>query len=178
MSTTARPLHEAAPDEEQLELFFIVKPQNSEDELLLFRSLQEVRSLLGEEIAGLVPTLLGPLFRLEKIDVRRGSVVFLVYIAGAFTLISQYDDFVRSLGRLRDEIQAILYRALTRFSGVNITSGLKPLKPRRRRFPSFPIFHDSKDLITLLMASYLILSHGFMLVVLVRIAVKAFLFPK
>ena len=176
MSTTFGTQHQAAPDEEKLELVFTIRPQNAEDEQLLFRSLEERQPLLWAEIMGLVPAVLGPMFQLEKIDVRRGSVEFLVYIAGTFTLISQYNDFVTSLARLEDQIKGILYRSLGRFSGVSITTSQrkliepKPQRPARSRF-----FHEPKDLIMLLMTSYLIVSHGVMLVVLLRIAVKVFL---
>lgn len=50
------------------------------------------------------PALLGVDFRLRKIEIRRGSVEFWVYVAGGFTLIPHYANFVRSLELLVAQI--------------------------------------------------------------------------
>jgi hypothetical protein len=131
--------------------------------------------MLSREISVQVSAL-APWFRFQEIEIRRGSVEFWVYLAGGFTLISQYDDFVRSLEVLVKQIQAMLHTVFSgRFPGISIAGGWTPVRPKRRRLAPSRILQEPRDLITLLMASYLILSHGFMLAVLVRIALKVFL---
>jgi hypothetical protein len=60
-------------------------------------------------------------------------------------------------------------------SAVTITGGWMPVKRKPNRLASF---RTSQDFIMLLMASYLILSHAFLLVVIVRIAMKVLLSTK
>ena len=125
----------------------------------------------------MVSALFGTRFRLQKIDIRHGSVESWVYIAGGFTLISQYADFVRSMELLQTQIRNLLIGlfANSGLSAVTITGGWMPVKPKPNRLASF---RTSQDFIMLLMASYLILSHAFLLVMIVRIALKVLLSTK
>jgi hypothetical protein len=182
MSTTSRPPHEATPDEEQHAIYFIIRTQNAEDEEQLFRAFTEAQQLLSDEISAVVSALLSPLFRFQEIEIRHGTVEIWVYLISGYTLISQYDDFRKGMERVINQIQLLLSRVvLYRFSGASVAAcGWTPVATKPRRLvPSRPrFFQDSKDLTTLLMASYLILSHAVMLAVLLRIAVKVFLQTK
>jgi hypothetical protein len=177
MSTASRPLHKAGTNEEQLTLYFIAKTQNAEGDEQLFRVAKDAQQIISDEISSMVSVLLGPMFRLEKIDIRRGSVEFWVYLAGGFTLISHYDDFVRSLEVLQTQIRNLLIGLFaSRGLSLSITSsGWMPVRPKPHRLASF---RTSQDFIMLLMGSYLILSHAVLLVVIVRFALKALLSAK
>lgn len=129
--------------------------------------------MLSDELSRAVPGLLGSTFRLQRIDIRRGSTQIWVYVAGGFTLISQYADFVTSLELLLRHVQNLL-RAVFTGAGlpeVTIAGGWTSAIPKRRRFE----LRVSQDLLTLLLAAYLIVSHALMLVVLLRIAVRTLL---
>ncbi len=183
MSTPSRPSHETAHEttsgEEEIAIFFSILTQKAEDEELLFVQVKQLQQTLSDEISSMVSALLGPLFRLQKIEIRRGSVEFWVYVAGGFTLISHYVHFVHSLELLAKQIQELLSSILSMFLGVRITGGWwTPVRPKPRRFAPFHQILQNPNLIILLMASYLILSHAFMLAVLVRILLKGFLATK
>ena len=98
----------------------------------------------------MVSALFGTRFRLQKIDIRHGSVESWVYIAGGFTLISQYADFVRSMELLQTQIRNLLIGlfANSGLSAVTITGGWMPVKPKPNRLASFrtsPGFHHAPD---------------------------------
>jgi hypothetical protein len=143
----------------------------------LFRVAKDFQQVLSDEISTMVSALLGTRFRLQKIDIRHGSVELWVYIAGGFTLISQYADFVRSMELLQTQIRNLLIGlfANSGLSAVTITGSWMPVKRKPNRLASF---RTSQDFIMLLMASYLIPSHAFLLVVIVRIALKVLLSTK
>jgi hypothetical protein len=178
-TTSSRPLQQTGPDEEQLALYFIVRTQNAEDDGQLFILAKDLQQVLSDEISSMVSALLGPRFRFQKIDIRRGSVEIWVYLAGGFTLISQYADFVRSMEVLQTQIRNLLLGLFSNrgFSGINIGAAWTPVRANKQPWFRLAPFRIPENLLTLLMASYLILSHAFLLVVLVRIALRALL-PK
>jgi hypothetical protein len=174
MSTTFLRPQKAARDEEELALYFIVRAERDEDDERLFAVAKDLQQTLSDRISGMVPAVLGSLFRMRKVEIRRGSVEFWVFVAGGFTLISQYADFVRSLELLLSQIQNLLYNFfLNQGVPVLVTGGWTQASAKRpSRLASFRI---SPELITLLLVSYLIASHAVLLMVLVRIALKALL---
>jgi hypothetical protein len=159
-------------DEEKLTLFFTISvpqdaPEQVDDERLFF-ILREGESILGEEISRMVPAILGSIFRLEKVEVHRGSVTFWVVVAGAFTLLSQYADFVRSLELLHSQISNLIREFLAHQGiSVTVTGGWTPLSGVRGRF-SFPSLRSSPEFITLLLVLYLVVSHAVLLSVFIR----------
>jgi len=178
MSTTFFPSGQAARDEEELALYFFVRTQRDEDDERLFAIAKQAQQLLSDRISGMVPAILGTLFRLRKVEVRRGTVEFWVYVVGGFTLISQYSDFVRSLELLVSQIQNLLHEffLVQGVPEIIVTGGWTSTSAKRRsRFASFRI---SQELTTLLLVSYLIASHAVLLVVLVRIALRVLLTAK
>jgi len=159
-------------DEEKLTLFFTINvqrdaPEQVDDERLFF-ILRDAESILGEEISRMVPAILGSVFRLEKVEVRRGSVTFWVVVAGAFTLFSQYADFVRSLELLHSQISHLIHEFLARQGIlVTVTGGWTPLSGRGSR-PGFPFLRSSPEFVSLLLVLYLIVSHAVLLFVFIQ----------
>jgi hypothetical protein len=143
----------------------------------LFRVAKDFQQVLSNEISSMVSALLGTRFPAPKDRHPTRERRVWVYIAGGFTLISQYADFVRSMELLQTQIRNLLIGlfANSGLSAVTITGGWMPVKPKPNRLASF---RTSQDFIMLLMASYLILSHTFLLVVIVRIALKVLLSTK
>jgi hypothetical protein len=175
MSATSFTPQQAARHEEELVLYFIIRAERDEDEERLFAIAKDAEQQLSDRISSMVSAFLGSFARLRKVETERGSVYFWVFLATGYTVISQFPDFVRGLELLVAGIQNLLRELfLARgFSEVIITGGWTPaLGKRRTRLASFRI---SQELITLLLASYLIVSHAVLLVVLVRIALKVLL---
>ena len=175
MSTTFFRPQQGVRDEEELGLYFIVRTERDEDDERLLAVAKESEQMLSEEVALMLRAVLGPPFRLRKVEIRRGSVAIWFFVAGGYTLISQYPDFVRGLESIVSGIRDIL-RALFRAQGfpeVNVTGGWTQASAKRRS--PLASFRFSQELITLLLVSYLIVSHAVLLVVLVRIALKVLL---
>jgi hypothetical protein len=105
LSTTSRPLHQVAPDKDELALFFLMRTQNPEDEEQLFRISKDLQQQLSEQISGIVTVHLGPKFRFQGIDIQRGSVEIWVYLLRAYTAISQYGDFLASLEKIQVQVR-------------------------------------------------------------------------
>jgi hypothetical protein len=170
MSAPSPSLHEARTDEEQLALVFTIETPDTGNEEQLFATVKRFEPILSVEISRLVPSFLGPLFRLQKVEVQRGSVTLWVLIAGGYELISHYDNFVKSLERLKTQIERILPDVLP---GVRIVGRWMSIQPLRRRL-SFSRLFQNPNLIIFVLASYLVLSQAFMLIVLLRILQRVF----
>jgi hypothetical protein len=127
------------------------------DEERIFNVLREAEPILLAEISAMVPSILGSLFRLERIEVRRGSVELWVVVAGGFTLVSQYADFVRSLELLHSQIIGFIRQLLAgqNVPQVTITGGWTSITTGRGRpFPPLS-FRISQELILLMLILYL-----------------------
>lgn len=167
MATTFFGTKQVPPGEEEIAFFFIATTQSGNDEPLLAIA-QDGKQLLSDAISQFVPSILGSAFRLRKVEVRRGSVEFWVFVAGGFTLISHYSNFVRSLELFVSQVQSLLreFFSTRGVPNVVITGDWTSLTSKPKRFRSF---HISQELITLLLVLYLIASHAVLLGLVVRI---------
>ena len=166
-------LPKGARNEEKLSLYFIVQTETVDDERI-YNLLHEAESELAAEISSRVSAILGSLFRVERVEVRRGSVELWVVVAGGFTLISQYKDFVRSLELLHSQIANLIRDFLAHHNiYVTIAGGWTPVSGIRGRRFGFGLssFRITPEFILLLLVLYLIVSHAVLLSVFIwRIA--------
>ena len=138
MSTTHPVLDLPQSEQEEYGLYFIVGAHDRAggDERAYYVA-REMRPKLAEEPAKMIPAALGSSFRLQRIDIRRGSARIVVYISGDFTVIWKYPDFVRRLESLMRQIEGLL-REMYESAGyakVAMASGwtnLTTSQPRQR----------------------------------------------
>src|SRR5262249_10436460 len=107
MATIFSKLKPAVSLDDGFGLVFVGSCQR-EYENQLWERARERKTILEGGISPMVGDILGPEYRVEKIELRRGSVAILVFIAGAYTAVSHYRHFVESLELLVSQIKKLL----------------------------------------------------------------------
>jgi hypothetical protein len=171
MSTTFTQAPRTEQNEGDLAFYFIVEGDNSAQEDELWSIASRIRDALTAEISLAVGKILGPQCYLRAIDIRRGSVTFWIFVGGAYTLISQYSDFAKSVREFTLYVQRLLknmFSGTTRgFSIMGGYTAVAALQPHGERKPFL-----SREFITPLLVIYLILSHAALLTVLLRFLLR------
>jgi hypothetical protein len=175
MSTTITSSERQQSEQEEFGLYFLVGTNDPAADELFRIVAREGHAKLSEELTGMIPRFLGSTFRLQGIDIRQGSGRIVVYVAGGFTAISHYPDFVRSLGLLMRQIEGLLREMFVSqgLQQVGLASGwtnLTTAKPRRRE-----PFLAYRGLVRMLLASLVILSCALLLTVIFGRVLKLFL---
>jgi hypothetical protein len=171
-TTTTRP-QKGKLNQEEIAFFFIIRTTDANDERL-FHEVRAAQDILSEEVSRLVYGTLGTGFHLRRVEVRRGSTEFWVIVGGAFTLISHYVHFVRSLELFSAQVQDLLRRFLgDRFPEVVITGGRAPMTEVEERRPGFQ-FRISVELVLFVVVSYLIVTHILLFAFFIHIMRKAY----
>jgi hypothetical protein len=176
MSSSITSSQRQQSEQEEFGLYFLVGTNDPAADEIFRIIAREGHTKLSEELTGMIPTILGPTFHLRGIYIRRGSGRIVVYVAGGFTAISKYPDFVRSLELLMRQIEGLLremfvIRGLQQVSLASGWTNLTTAKPRRRG-----PFRAYRGLVRMLLASLLILSCALLSTLILARVLKLF-FP-
>lgn len=162
-------------EQEEFGLYFLVGTNDPAADEVFRIIARDGHTKLSEELIGMTPAILGSTFNLQRIDIRRGSGRIVVYVAGGFTAISKYPDFVGSLELLRGQIEGLLREMFVSrgVRQVGLASGwtnLTTAKPRRRE-----PFRAYRSLVRMVLASFLILSCALLSTLILGRVLKLFL---
>jgi hypothetical protein len=99
---------------------------------------------------------------LGRFEIGRGSINIIVEVLGAYTLISHYDDFIKSLDTFARQVEEFLRTLFELFPGMTVISGYSFMPPKTEKRSGLPNFLSwNRDVLLFMVVGYLIISHAF-----------------